>query len=199
MADADAQAARGLVRAFAAGGLVGTLGGLIGLGGAEFRLPLLVGPFRFPPLEAIILNKAMSLIVVATALIFRRGTISFTEIAAHWPIVVNFLAGSIAGAWFGAGLATRIRGALHRIIGLLLVLIALILAFGHDLTGGHPIFADAIPRIVAGVILIMALGSIVGGMIGGLLLGIVPERVLLPILAAILIISAMKMLTTKQH
>jgi uncharacterized membrane protein YfcA len=268
--DADTRAARGPVRAFAAGGLIGTLGGLIGLGGAEFRLPLLVGPFRFPPLEAIILNKAMSLIVVATALLFRSGTISFAEIAAHWPIMINLLAGSIAGAWFGAGWATRISaGALHRIIGILLVLIALVLAFGHDLIGGHPIFADAMLRIAVGVIagfaigvvaslfgvaggelliptlimlfgldvklagslslaislptmitgfarysrdrsftvigrhrnfvLVMALGSIVGGMIGGMLLGIVPERVLLPMLAAILIISAVKMLTAKPH
>ena len=267
---ADAHVTRGPVRAFAAGGVIGVLGGLIGLGGAEFRLPLLVGLFRFPPLEAIILNKAMSLIVVATALIFRSGTISFSEIGAHWPIIVNLLTGSIVGAWFGAGWATRISaGALHRIIGILLVLIALILAFGHDLTGGHPIFGDAMLRIAAGVIagfaigivasllgvaggelliptlillfgldvklagslslaislptmmtgfarysrdrrfsvigshrnfvLIMALGSIAGGMIGGLLLGIVPERVLLPMLAAILILSAMKMLMAKPH
>jgi hypothetical protein len=32
---------------FGAGALVGTLGGLIGLGGAEFRLPLLISFFRF--------------------------------------------------------------------------------------------------------------------------------------------------------
>jgi len=31
---------------FLAGSLIGTLGGLIGLGGAEFRLPVLVGMFR---------------------------------------------------------------------------------------------------------------------------------------------------------
>jgi hypothetical protein len=32
---------------FAAGAGIGALGGLIGLGGAEFRLPLLIGLFRF--------------------------------------------------------------------------------------------------------------------------------------------------------
>ena len=48
--------------AFGGGGIVGALGGLIGLGGAEFRLPLLIGQFRFAALEAVILNKAMSLI-----------------------------------------------------------------------------------------------------------------------------------------
>ena len=58
---------------FVAGSLIGTLGGLIGLGGAEFRLPVLVGVFRFNTLEAVILNKAMSLVVVAAALLFRGG------------------------------------------------------------------------------------------------------------------------------
>lgn len=61
--------------------LVGTLGGLIGLGGAEFRLPVLIGPFRFAALEAVILNKAMSLVVVASALPFRAGTVPFGAIA----------------------------------------------------------------------------------------------------------------------
>ena len=70
------------IGAFAGGLGIGTLGGLIGLGGAEFRLPLLLGPFRFPPLEAVIINKAMSLIVVASALPFRTGT---TSVAAPWP------------------------------------------------------------------------------------------------------------------
>ena len=37
---------RNLVSAFAAGALIGTLGGLVGLGGAEFRLPLLMGKLR---------------------------------------------------------------------------------------------------------------------------------------------------------
>lgn len=55
---------------FVAGSMIGTLGGLIGLGGAEFRLPVLVGVFRLGTLEAVILNKAMSLVVVATALLF---------------------------------------------------------------------------------------------------------------------------------
>ena len=50
---------------------VGTLGGLIGLGGAEFRLPLLIGLFAFEALPAVIINKAISLVVVAASLPFR--------------------------------------------------------------------------------------------------------------------------------
>lgn len=89
--------------AFGRGAVIGALGGLIGLGGAEFRLPLLIGLFRFAALEAVILNKATSLVVVASALPFRAGTVPFGLIAAHWPIVLNLLAGSLLGAWVGAG------------------------------------------------------------------------------------------------
>jgi hypothetical protein len=60
--------ARSLKAGFVVGACVGVLGGLIGLGGAEFRLPLLIGLFGFLALQAVILNKAMSLVVVATAL-----------------------------------------------------------------------------------------------------------------------------------
>ena len=75
--------------AFCGGAVIGALGGLIGLGGAEFRLPLLIGAFRFAPLQAVILNKAMSLVVVASALPFRAATVPFASVAAHWPIIVN--------------------------------------------------------------------------------------------------------------
>ena len=79
-------------------------GGLIGLGGAEFRLPLLIGAFRFAALQAVILNKAMSLVVVRL-----RTAVPGSDspllclVAAHWSIIVNLLAGSLLGAWFGGG------------------------------------------------------------------------------------------------
>ena len=41
-------------------------------------------------------------------------------------------------------------------------------------------------------VLVMAAGSVVGSFSGGQLLGIVPTAVLLPLLAAILVISAVK-------
>jgi len=47
------------VAAFSAGAGIGILGGLIGLGGAEFRLPLLIGLFGFGALEAVILNRVV--------------------------------------------------------------------------------------------------------------------------------------------
>ncbi|WP_426610543.1 sulfite exporter TauE/SafE family protein [Bradyrhizobium sp. McL0616] len=249
--------------AFGAGAAIGSLGGLIGLGGAEFRLPLLIGLFKFRGLEAVILNKATSLIVVATALPFRARTVPFAEIGGHWPIIVNLLAGSLVGAYAGASWATRLKSeTLYKIIAVLLLLIAGVLLFADDtaagtvplLTGAYLIVAGVAAGFVIGVVasllgvaggefliptlillfgadvklagslslavslptmlvgfarysrdqsfsvlranwrftLAMAAGSMVGTFIGGLLLGIVPTSILLPGLAAILVISAVK-------
>nr|WP_281287260.1 sulfite exporter TauE/SafE family protein [Blastochloris sulfoviridis] len=251
------------VGAFGGGAVIGTLGGLIGLGGAEFRLPLLIGAFRFAALEAVILNKAMSLIVVATALLFRTRTVPLDAIAAHWPIIVNLLAGSLLGAWFGAGWAMQLKSAsLYRVIAVLLVVIAGVLLLGHDVSSSGTLLLTGTAQMVAGVIagfvigvvasllgvaggelliptlvllfgadiklagslslavslptmivgftrysrdqsfgvlgrnrafvLIMAGGSVVGSFLGAQLLGIVPSAVLIPLLAALLLLSAVK-------
>src|SRR5690242_15634404 len=110
------------IGAFGTGGIIGTLGGLIGLGGAEFRLPLLIGFFRFVAIEAVIINKATSLVVVASALPFRLSAVPFGAVAAHWAIIVNLLAGSLIGAWLSAGLATKLKAqTLYRVIAILLL------------------------------------------------------------------------------
>lgn len=105
----------------------------------KFRLPLLIGLFRFRGLEAVILNKATSLVVVATALPFRATSVSFTEIGAHWPIIVNLLAGSLMGAWVGAEWAIRLKSeTLYRVIAVLLLVMAVVLLFAHDIVADSP-------------------------------------------------------------
>ncbi len=131
-------ARRGLAPPFVAGAGVGVLAGLIGLAGAEFRLPLLIGMFGFAALQAVILNKAMSLIVVIAALPARLYAIPYDALAPYWYVAVNLLAGSLLGAWAGATWATRMRSAtLHNVLAALLVLIAAALAWTH--------FADTQP------------------------------------------------------
>jgi uncharacterized protein len=121
-----------LPAAFAAGAGVGVLGGLIGLGGAEFRLPLLIGVFGFLALQAVIMNKAMSLVVVLTALPARLAAVPIDTLTPYWFVVVNLLAGSLIGAWIGATWATRMRSAtLYRVLAALLVLIAAALTWSH--------------------------------------------------------------------
>jgi uncharacterized membrane protein YfcA len=53
--------------ALAVGAAVGVLGGLIGLGGAEFRLPLLIGLFALLAHQAVRLNLLVSLVTVAAS------------------------------------------------------------------------------------------------------------------------------------
>ena len=163
-----------------AGFAVGTLGGLIGLGGAEFRLPLLIGMFAFVALEAVILNKAISLIVVASALAFRSSTIPFASVASHWPIIANLLAGSLLGAWLGADLATRLTAnTLYRVIAVLLVLIAVVLLSTHDSHASGQPTAFGATMIIIGVAAGIAIGLIASllGVAGGEFL--IPTLVLL--------------------
>lgn len=162
---------RSSTQAFAAGGLIGTLGGLIGLGGAEFRLPLLVGRFRFPTLEAVILNKVTSLAVVATALPLRGVTIPWSAVAAQWPVIANVLSGSLIGAWLGAHFATRMKAEwLDRIVFVLLISLALSMLFGHDhLNGTHAGMADGALRWLAGLVAGIGIGAVAAvlGVAGG--------------------------------
>lgn len=161
------------------GCIIGALGGLIGLGGAEFRLPLLIGPFGFAALDAVILNKAMSLVVVATALPFRSQTIPWASVAEHWPAIVNLLAGSLAGAWFGAGWALKLKtAALYRILAGLLVMIGLVLLLAHSPEARAPLL-DGMAQAVAGVVAGFGIGVVASlmGVAGGELL--IPTLVLL--------------------
>lgn len=170
---------RRLVWGFLAGTTVGILGGLIGLGGAEFRLPILISGFGFGGLAAVIINKAMSLVVVGSALPFRMGTVPFVDIVAHWLIIANLLTGSLIGAWVGAGWATRLSShALHRVIAVLLVFIAAALMLGHD-TSSHGAMLLGIAQGVAGVVAGFAIGVVAAllGVAGGELL--IPTLILL--------------------
>lgn len=239
------------------------LGGLIGLGGAEFRLPVLIGFFRFAALEAVILNKAMSLVVVASALPFRAHAVPLADVASQWPVIANLLAGSLFGAWLGASLATQLRSeTLYRIISVLLLVIAAVLLVKHNGTGTAELPITGVAQMVVGIVaglgigvvasllgvaggefliptlvllfgvdvklagslalaislptmltgfarysrdksftvvrrnmpfvLFMAAGSLIGTFCGSLLLGVVPGEVLLPLLAVILVVSAIK-------
>ena len=150
------------------------------LGGAEFRLPLLIGAFHFAALEAVILNKAISLVVVASALPFRTRAVPLEAMVAHWPMILNLLAGSLLGAWLGAGWATRLAAAsLHRVIAVLLVAIAAVLLVGHGATGnGMPLLGGLLLPVV-GVLAGFTIGVVAAllGVAGGELL--IPTLVLL--------------------
>lgn len=164
---------------FAAGAAVGLLGGMIGLGGAEFRLPLLIGLFGFAALQAVILNKALSLVVVATALPARLAVVPLVDLAGQWTIAANLLAGSVIGAWLGATWATRMRSAtLYRVLAVLLALIAAALTANHAGTLTTLDLPTA-ARVAAGLVAGAGIGAVAAlmGVAGGELL--IPTIVLL--------------------
>ncbi|MFT7823735.1 MAG: sulfite exporter TauE/SafE family protein [Sulfurimonas sp.] len=163
------------VKAFLGGGIIGVLGGLIGLGGAEFRLPMLIGFFNFTALKAVILNKAMSLIVVAFALPFRFDTVSMATLVGNSNIVITMLFGSIFGAWFGAGWAIKFKShTLYKVISVLLLAICIVLFFGHNVSSQTALFDHSIYNALAGV----ASGIIIG--IVAALLGVAGGELYIP-------------------
>lgn len=156
------------------------LGGLVGLGGAEFRLPLLVGTFGFGALEAIILNKAMSLVVVTAALPLRAVEVPLSQVLARADVILTLLSGSLAGAWVGAHSATSLpRAVLERTLAVLLAAMAGLLLLGHGAPeASAPVFAGT-GRLVAGVAAGFGIGVVAAfmGVAGGELL--IPTIVLL--------------------
>ncbi|MFE4264326.1 sulfite exporter TauE/SafE family protein [Streptomyces sp. NPDC056883] len=164
---------------FGAGALVGVLGGMIGLGGAEFRLPLLIGMFGFAALSAVILNKAMSLVVVVTALPARLAAVPFGDLGAHWTVAANLLAGSLLGAWAGASWAVKMRSAtLYKVLALLMVSMAAALVVTHTAAVGSLGLPEPV-QVVAGVVAGFGIGVVAAlmGVAGGELL--IPTIVLL--------------------
>ncbi|GAB4239030.1 MAG: sulfite exporter TauE/SafE family protein [Elainellaceae cyanobacterium] len=119
--------------AFAWGALVGVLGGLIGLGGAEFRLPILVSVFNYRTLQSIIINLIVSLVTVTFSFIFRSGVVGLENIATNWTVIINILAGSLIGSYVGVHYATRINErVLNRVVVVFLIFLSVVL-IGHNL------------------------------------------------------------------
>jgi uncharacterized protein len=103
------------------GAAIGTLGGLIGLGGAEFRLPVLLGAFALAAHAAVRLNLLMSLATLLAAACGRLALGELPHLSGHWPEILALMLGAMLAAWFGAGLLARLDARrLTRLIALLL-------------------------------------------------------------------------------
>jgi uncharacterized protein len=161
--------------AFCWGAVIGVLGGLIGLGGAEFRLPVLVGFYKFRTLHAIVINLIISLVTVIFSFIFRVGLVNLDSITSHAPIIFDILAGSLLGSYIGVRFATKINEhALTRIVVVFLVILSIVL-IGHDLIFHAQGFAFP-------VLLKFILGALSGIVIGvfSSMLGVAGGELIIP-------------------
>lgn len=163
---------------FGIGAVVGTAGGLIGLGGAEFRLPALVGVLRFSAREAVAVNLVASFVVLAAAFPFRAASVPMAEIAAHLPAVLGMLAGAMSAAWIGAGWLHRTPDKLlgRLILMLLVVLGCVLIAEGLFVVEPYRLVGEGLGATV----LVAAACGVVIGLISSLL-GVAGGELIIPV------------------
>jgi len=154
--------------AFLAGAAVAILGGLIGLGGAEFRLPLLISVFALYAHRAVRINLLISLSTLAFSAVSRFGFTETSGLQPYAPIIVAMITGGMVSAWIGAGLLTAIpKHHVSKIVAALLLLVATVLAleaaFPLSHSGGivMPFHVEIAAAIAAGF-LIGAISSMLG-------------------------------------
>lgn len=158
-------------------------GGLIGLGGAEFRLPVLAGPLRYSAKQAVPLNLAVSMVTILASLATRLGETGL-----------------------GIGLVSSLLG----VAGGELIIPTLVFAFGADIKfAGTASLLVSLPTVIVGIaryagrgayksrsaltgtVAPMGVGSVIGALIGGALIGFIPAGALKTGLGVIVIASVL--------
>ncbi len=164
--------------AFLYGAPIGLLGGLIGLGGAEFRLPVLKAVFNYSTRRAIALNLAVSLVTLLASLVVRLRLSPQGALLPLVPVIAGLITGSILGAYLGASYASRISIAqLDRWVFVLLVGIGVLLVA----EGVLPWQAGGVPWGLGGRLALAALVGVGIGLVSSLL-GVAGGELIIPTL-----------------
>jgi uncharacterized protein len=158
---------------------IGALGGLIGLGGAEFRLPLLVGRLGYTTRAAVPINLATSLITLLAALLIRGRTLSLAPVVPWTPAIVAIAGGAMLAAVVGVALVQRLSDAhLERGVFGLLLAIGLLLIAESALPGE---IGPLLPAALAWHVAIGVAGGLVIGLVSSLL-GVAGGELIIPLL-----------------
>jgi uncharacterized membrane protein YfcA len=158
---------------------VGLAGGLVGLGGAELRLPYLAGTLRLPLKTAIPVNLAISLATLLAALPTRLYTLRAASLAPYLYDTLALGLGSILGAYAGVSWLRRLSPvALTRAVFALLLTLGLVM-IAESVAPVAPL--GVLPdkmflRVISGLALGVAIGAISG------LLGVAGGEVIIPTL-----------------
>ena len=151
---------------------IALLGGLMGLGGAEFRLPVLASLLGYSARQAVPLNLAISLVTIVFSLFIRSQTLTIDSLIPNQQILLSLIIGAAISAWLGATWARKISNEqLEKIILVFLVSIGLALIVEAFLPETLPAIVPAILslQIIAGILcgLVIGLVSSVLGVAGG--------------------------------
>jgi len=107
---------------------IGTLGGLVGLGGGEFRLPVLMYAIGYDARSSVPLNLLTSLVTLTASLAIRSSSISIEGVIPFLPAMLGLLSGGMLSAAYGTGLVKRLSDQrLVRLIALLLGALGILL------------------------------------------------------------------------
>lgn len=156
---------------------IAILGGLIGLGGAEFRLPVLVGPLSYGARQAVPLNLAVSLVTIMTSLLIRSTSLTVASLQPLLPVLLALMAGAMIAAFFGTGLFERLsERTLERVIQALLFVIGLALLVEALTTSGSGSLLPEASWIPAAVLFGLGIGMVSS------LLGVAGGEVIIPTL-----------------
>jgi uncharacterized membrane protein YfcA len=169
--------------AFSAGAAVAILCGLIGLGGAEFRLPILIAVFALFAHRAVRINLLISLATLAMSAVARLGFLGSTNAFDFRIEIVGLLVGGVIAAWIGAGLLSRIpKSSMMAVIAALLLCTAGLLAF-EVLWAPHGQWAALAPDSMLRPFVALVAGLAIGAISS--LLGVAGGEFLIPTLVFI--------------
>ena len=164
--------------AAAVGGVVGILGGLIGLGGAELRLPFLRLVFGLDARRVVALNLAISLVTLLASLGQRLWSTPLELLRPLAPAIAALAVGAMAGAYVGASLA-------HRVSRARLELVTFVLLFGIGVAMSVEAFLPEHGGAISDELVVLVLVALAFGVaIGTLssLLGVAGGELLIPTL-----------------
>jgi uncharacterized protein len=162
-----------------AGAAVALLGGLIGLGGAEFRLPILIGIFAMFPHRAVRTNLLISLVTLAMSAVSRLSFVQQTNVAEFQIEIAGMLLGGVTAAWFGAGYLRSIPKS--KMVG---VIVALLLATAALLAAEALMHGVAWSALSLGSAWALPVAVFAGFIVGGIssLMGVAGGEFIIPIL-----------------
>ena len=158
---------------------IGGLGGLIGLGGGEFRLPVLIYAIGFEARSAVPLNLIVSLITLAFAMLSRSRVVPLDALVPRSPEILGLAAGGMISASYGARLVHLLST--RRLMQLIACLLAgrgglLLLEAAFPFQHSELMSPSPVVRLVTGIVAGAGIGLVSS------ILGVAGGELLIPIL-----------------